>query len=66
MNLIIMFIYLVNGEVAKVPVSLALNQDCNNKFLEMVKEKDDGTKVLYNDQIVGVHYCKTINGEWVR
>jgi hypothetical protein len=61
-----MFIYLVNGEVAKVPVSLALNQDCNNKFLEMVKEKDDGTKVLYNDQIVGVHYCKTINGEWVR
>ena len=61
-----MFIYLLNGEVVKVPVSLALNQSCNNKFMEVVKEKDEGTRVLYNNQIVGAHYCKTIKGEWVR
>ena len=41
-----MFLHLLNGEVAKVPVSLMLNQSCNDKFIEMVEEDSKGNTII--------------------
>ena len=36
MEVVMMILHLLNGEVAKIPVALALNQSCNDKFITMV------------------------------
>ena len=59
-----MFLHLLNGEVAKVPVTLLLNQSCNDKFLEMIQPDD--TRILYKGVEVYAHYCKKGTGEYVR
>ena len=48
MEVVMMILHLLNGEVAKIPVALALNQSCNDKFITMVKEDSIGTSVYYN------------------
>ena len=66
MEVVVMFLHLLNGEVAKVPVSLMLNQSCSDKFIEMVEEDSKGTSVYYKGVQVYAHYCKKGTGEYVR
>ena len=56
---------LVNGELAKVPVSLALKQASCSKALESVVQKTD-TAITFNNTPVGAYYCKKGTGEWVQ
>jgi|TARA_B100000929_G_scaffold208870_1_gene166471 hypothetical protein len=44
MKIIIMFVHLLNGEVAKVPTMLVLEQSRSDKFIEMVTENVKGAK----------------------
>ena len=63
MEVVVMILHLLNGEVAKVPVSLMLNQSCNDKFIEMIQSDD--TRVLYKGVEVWSYYCKKGTGEFV-
>ena len=63
MEVVVMILHLLNGEVAKVPVSLMLNQSCNDKFIEMIQSDD--TRLLYKGVEVWSYYCKKGTGEFV-
>ena len=65
MEVVMMILHLLNGEVAKIPVALALHQSCNDKFITMVKEDSIGTSVYYNGVQVWSYYCKKGTGEFV-
>ena len=66
MKVVLLFIYLINGEVEKVPVTLAVDQTCTDKLMEMVTTNEEETRILYKKQIVFAHYCKTEDVEWIR
>ena len=66
MEVVMMILHLLNGEVAKIPVALALYQSCNDKFITIVKEDSIGTSVYYNGVQVWSYYCKKGTGEWVK
>ena len=66
MEVVMMILHLLNGEVAKIPVALALNQSCNDKFITMVEEDSIGTSVYYNGVQVWSYYCKKGTGEYVK
>ena len=66
MRVIVMFLYLMSGDVVKLPVALTIDQSCSDKFIEIVQPTEVGTGVLYKDVEVWAHYCKKGNGEWVR
>ena len=65
MEVVMMILHLLNGEVTKIPVALALNQSCTDKFITMVKEDSIGTSVYYNGVQVWSYYCKKGTGEFV-
>ena len=64
MEVVMMILHLLNGEVAKVHVSLMLNQSCNDKFIEMIQSDD--TRVLYKGVEVWAVSCHKGTGEWVK
>ena len=66
MEVIAIFLHLINGEVAKVPISLALSQGCSDKVTELVTIKEEGNEILYKGKTVFAYYCKTTKGEWVK
>ena len=66
MQVVMMILHLLNGEIAKIPVALAMNQSCNYKFITMVKEDSIGTSVYYNGVQVWSYYCKKGTGEYVK
>jgi len=61
-----MFIYLVGGEMVKLPVALTADQSCSDKFMELVQPTEVGTSVLYKGVEVWAVSCHKGNGEWVR
>ena len=66
METILIFIYLITGEIHKIPISLGLGQTCNEKFIEIVKDNEEETGVFYKGKQVMLHYCKDGKGEWVQ
>ena len=66
MRVIVIVLYLISGDVVKLPVTLTADQSCNDKFIELVQPTEVGTGVLYKGVQVWAHYCKKDNGEWVR
>ena len=66
MQVIIMVLYLISGDVVKLPVTLTTDQSCSDKFMELVQPNETDTGVLYKGVQVWAHYCKKGNGEWVK
>ena len=66
MQVIIMLLYLASGDMIKLPVTLAADQSCSDKLIQMVQEDSIGTSVYYKGKHVLAYYCKKGNGEWVR
>ena len=58
-----MIIYLMGGEIVKLPVSLAVGQTCSDRFMELVRPLD--VSVVYKNKIVLLYYCQKGGGEWV-
>ena len=65
MEVVVMVLHLLNGELAKIPVSLALNQSCSDKFLEIVQVDSKGTSVYYKGTLVEAVHCRKGTGEFV-
>ena len=55
MKVIFMFLYLVNGQVERIPVTLHKHQNCDDKFMELVKVNKEKSRVLYKNTIVWAH-----------
>ena len=66
MQVIIMVLYLISGDVVKLPVTLTADQSCSDKLIQMVQEDSIGTSVYYKGQQVLAYYCKKGTGEWVK
>ena len=66
MQVIVMVLYLMNGDVVKLPVTLTADQSCSDKLIQMVQEDSIGTSVYYKGKQVLAYYCKKGNGEYVR
>jgi hypothetical protein len=65
MQVFLIIMQLVNGELAKVPVSLALKHaSCSKAFEQVVQQSD--TAITFNNKAVGAYYCKKGTGEWVQ
>jgi hypothetical protein len=63
MKVVLMIIYLMGGEIVKLPVSLAVGQTCSDRFMELVRPLD--VSVVYKNKIVLLYYCQKGGGEWV-
>ena len=66
MRVVVMLLYLINGEVTKLPVTLTTDQSCSDKFIELVQPTEVGTSVLYKGVEVWAVSCHKGTGEWVR
>ena len=70
MELIAIFLHLLNGEVAKIPVGLALNKvTCETAFYRVIdknedKNEDKNTFNYKGVEILG-YYCKNNKGDWI-
>ena len=61
-----MVLYLMSGDVVKLPVTLTTDQSCSDKLIQMVQPNSIGTSIFYKGKQVLAYYCKKGNGEWVR
>ena len=61
-----MVLYLISGDVVKLPVTLTADQSCSDKLIQMVQEDSIGTSVYYKGKQVLAYYCKKGAGEYVR
>jgi len=61
-----MVLYLISGDVVKLPITLTADQSCTDKLIQMVQEDSIGTSVYYKGKQVLAYYCKKGNGEYVR
>ena len=59
-----MIIYLMGGEIVKLPVSLAEGQTCSDRFMELVRPLD--VSVVYQEKIVLLYYCQGGGGKLIR
>ena len=66
MQVIIMLLYLMSGDVVKLPITLTTDQSCSDKLIQMVQEDSIGTSVYYKGKQVLAYYCKKGTGEYVR
>ena len=66
MELIAIILHLLNGEVAKIPVGLAVNQlTCDTALLKVI-DKDENEEAIYYKgvEILG-YYCNNNKGNWI-
>ena len=61
-----MVLYLISGDVVKLPVTLTTDQSCSDKLIQMVQPNSIGTSIFYKGKQVLAYYCKKGSGEWVR
>ena len=64
MKIVLMIIYLMGGEIVKLPVSLAEGQTCSDRFMELVRPLD--VSVVYREKIVLLYYCQGGGGRLIR
>ena len=66
MRVVVMLLYLMGGDVVKLPVTLTADQSCNDKLISITQEDSIGTSVYYKGKQVLAYYCKKGTGEYVR
>ena len=66
MRVIVIVLYLISGDVVKLPVTLTADQSCSDKFMELVQPTEVGTSVLYKGVEVWAVSCRKGTGEWVK
>jgi len=58
-----MVMYLLSGDIIKLPVSLAEGQTCSDRFMELVRPLE--VSVVYQNKIVLLYYCQTGGGRLI-
>ena len=66
MEIIAIILHLLNGEVAKIPVGLALNKmTCHNALHRIIDKNEDKDIFLYKGVEILGYYCKNNKGNWI-
>ena len=56
----------MNGEVAKIPVGLALNKvTCHNALYKVIDKNENQEAFHYNGVEILGYYCKNNKGNWI-
>ena len=66
MRVIVMVLYLISGDVVKLPITLTADQSCSDKLIQIVQEDSIGTSIFYKGKQVLAYYCKKGTGEYIR
>ena len=64
MKVVLMVMYLLSGDIIKLPVSLAEGQTCSDRFMELVRPLE--VSVVYQEKIVLLYYCQGGGGKLIR
>ena len=65
MRIVIMVLYLISGDVVKLPITLTADQSCSDKLIQIVQEDSIGTSIYYKGKQVFAYYCKKGTGEYI-
>ena len=66
MELIAIILHLLNGEVAKIPVGLAVNQlTCETALLRVIDKDENQETFHYKGVEILGYYCKNNKGDWI-
>jgi hypothetical protein len=66
MELITIILHLMNGEVAKIPVGLALNKvTCHNALYRIVDKDENQNALQYKGVDILGYYCNNQKGNWI-
>ena len=65
MRVVIIILYLVSGDVVKLPITLTADQSCSDKLIQIVQPNSIGTSVFYKGKQVLAYYCKKGTGEYI-
>lgn len=63
MKIILIYIWLVGGEIVRVPTLLHENQNCLDRLLELTINNKENNKILFKNKVVQAYYCETIIGK---
>lgn len=64
MEIIMLIIHLLNGEIAKIPMGIVASElTCGSALEKIVDSKD--TSIEYNGVQVVAYYCKNNKGDWI-
>ena len=66
MELIAIILHLLNGEIAKIPVGLAVNQlTCETALLRVIDKNENQESIHYKGVEILGYYCKNKKGDWI-
>jgi hypothetical protein len=66
MEIIAIILHLLNGEIAKIPVGLAVNQlTCETALLRVMDKHEDKNTFHYKGVEILGYYCKNNKGDWI-
>ena len=65
MQVVVIILYLVSGDMVKLPITLTADQSCSDKLIQIVQPNNIGTSVFYKGKQVLAYYCKKGTGEYI-
>ena len=66
MELIAIILHLINGEIAKIPVGLAVNNlTCYTALTRVIDKNKDKNVIHYKGVEILGYYCKDQKGDWI-
>lgn len=63
MKIILIYIWLVGGEIVRVPTLLNEDQNCLDRLLELTTQNKNNNRILFKNKVVKAYYCQPIIGE---
>ena len=66
MEIIAIILHLLNGEIAKIPVGLAVNQlTCETALLRVIDKDENQEAIQYKGVEILGYYFKNNKGNWI-
>ena len=66
MEIIAIILHLLNGEIAKIPIGLAVNQlTCETALLRVIDKDENQEAIHYKGVEILGYYCKNNKGDWI-
>ena len=60
MRVVVIILYLVSGDVVKLPITLTADQSCSDKLIQIVQPNSIGTSVFYKGKQVLAYLYKKL------
>lgn len=63
MKIILIYIWLVGGEVVRIPTLIHEDQNCLDKILELTVDNKNNNRILFKNKVVQAYDCQPIFGD---